>query len=273
MNARILDEEYVSLILKNKKLFILDMDGTFYLGDKLLDGSLKFIEKIRQTGKEFMFFTNNASKTPEEYMEKLKKMGCEVERKNIVTSGDVTIEYLLKNYSNSKIYLVGTPSLEESFRRSGINLADKDDKSADIVVVSFDLTLTYEKVKKACYYIKNGSLFLATHMDLNCPTEYGSVPDCGAICAMITASTGVEPKYLGKPFKETTEMIKNISGCDSDEMVVIGDRLCTDIAMGYKNGITSVLVLTGETRPEDIESSGIKPDIVLPSLGCLAELL
>ncbi len=140
-------------------------------------------------------------------------------------------------------------------------------------MVSFDLTLTYEKIKKACNYIRNGALFLAMHMDLNCPTEYGSIPDCGALCAMLTASTRATPKYLGKPFKETIEMIKKMSGCSPDEMVVIGDRLCTDIALGYKNGITSILVLTGETKPEDIENSEVKPDIILPTPGCLVEML
>lgn len=259
------------LPLKSKKLFVLDMDGTFYLGDRILEGSLDFIERIRKSGREFMFFTNNASKTPEYYMDKLKKMGCDVNRKDIVTSGDVTIEYLLKKYADNKVYLVGTPLLEESFRKAGINLVPGE--SADVVVVSFDLTLTYEKVSKACGFIRKGAVFIATHMDLNCPTEHGPIPDCGSICAMITASTGVKPKYLGKPFNETIDAILRISGCKTDEIAIIGDRLYTDIAMGYKNGVTSILVLTGETKPEDVEKSEIKPDFIFSSLGCLAKVL
>ena len=259
-----------NLPLKSKKLFVLDMDGTFYLGDRILEGSLDFIEKVRESGKEFMFFTNNASKTPEYYLDKLMRMGCDVSSKNIVTSGDVTIEYLLENYPLKRVYLVGTPLLEESFRKAGINLVRED---ADIVVVSFDLTLTYEKVSKACGFIRRGAVFIATHMDLNCPTEHGFIPDCGSICAMITASTGVKPRYLGKPFKETIDMIRRISGFKTDEIAIIGDRLYTDIAMGYKNGVTSILVLTGETKPEDVEKSDIKPDFIFPSLGCLAKVL
>jgi HAD superfamily hydrolase (TIGR01450 family) len=198
------------------------------------------------------------------------RMGCDVSSKNIVTSGDVTIEYLLENYPLKRVYLVGTPLLEESFRKAGINLVRED---ADIVVVSFDLTLTYEKVSKACGFIRRGAVFIATHMDLNCPTEHGFIPDCGSICAMITASTGVKPRYLGKPFKETIDMIRRISGFKTDEIAIIGDRLYTDIAMGYKNGVTSILVLTGETKPEDVEKSDIKPDFIFPSLGCLAKVL
>ena len=119
-----------------------------------------------------MFFTNNASKTPEYYMNKLKKMGCDINRKDILTSGDVTIEYLLEKYPGNKVYLVGTPMLEESFREAGINLVPgASEEIADVVVVSFDLTLTYEKVSKACGFIRKGAAFIATHMDLNCPRK------------------------------------------------------------------------------------------------------
>ncbi|HOJ09793.1 MAG TPA: HAD-IIA family hydrolase [Clostridiales bacterium] len=299
-------------LLKNKKLFILDMDGTFYLGDRILEGSLDFINKLKETGREFLFFTNNASKTPEFYIKKLQKMGCEIIKKNIATAGDVTIEYLLENYNGKKVYLVGTPLLEESFRKAGINLVldksenkfrqgseersgegsgerseeksgegseeksngktdEKLDEKPDVVVVSFDLTLTYEKISRACTFIREGAVFIATHMDLNCPTEDGFIPDCGSICAMVTASTGVKPRYLGKPFEETIEMIEHITGYTKDEMVIIGDRLYTDIATGFNNGVASILVLTGETKLEDLEESQIKPDYVFPSLSSVIQ--
>lgn len=256
--------------LKDKKLFVLDMDGTFYLGNRILDGSLDFIEKLRKTNKDFLFFTNNASKTSEFYIEKLANMGCEITTENIATAGDVTIEYILKNYPGKSIYLVGTPLLEEEFEKKGIKLVQED---PDVVVASFDLTLTYEKLSKACTYIRNGSDFIATHMDINCPTEDGFIPDCGAICAAITASTGAKPRYLGKPFKETVEMIERITGHRKEDMVIIGDRLYTDIATGFNNGVTSILVLTGETKIEDLDSSEIKPDYVFPSLKTITECL
>jgi 4-nitrophenyl phosphatase len=257
-------------VLRSKKLFVLDMDGTFYLGNRILEGSLGFIQTIRQSGKEFLFFTNNASRTASFYMDKLSRMGCSVQERNIVTAGDVTIRYLSENHPGKKVYLLGTQLLEESFRSGGIKLVEE---ASDIVVVSFDLTLTYEKVSRACKYIREGAKFIATHMDFNCPIEDGFIPDCGSICAMVTASTGVKPRFLGKPFGETVEMIMGMTGYSRDDMAIIGDRLYTDIATGVNNGVTSILVLTGETRQEDIERSQVKPDFVFPSLGDIAGVL
>jgi len=249
--------------LTGKKLFVLDMDGTFYLGDRLLDGSKEFFNKLAETGRKLLFFTNNASKSPEFYIKKLEKMGCRITRENIMTSGDVTIKFLHENYSGKKVYLVGTPMLEETFRNAGIQIVDED---PDIVVVSFDLTLTYEKISKACKFIRNGALFISTHMDFNCPTEDGFIPDSGSICALVTASTNVKPRFLGKPFRETIDMILSKTGYTKDQMVVIGDRLYTDIAFGVNNGVTSILVLSGETKMEDVKLSSVKPDYIFDSL-------
>lgn len=257
-------------ILRSKKLFVLDMDGTFYLGDKLIEGSLGFLEKLKETGREFLFFTNNSSKNGSFYKQKLAGMGCYVEENKIVTSGDVTIKFLKENYPDKGVYLVGTELLGESFKKGGVRLAG--DKP-DIVVLSFDTTLTYEKMLKACTFIRNGALFLATHLDLNCPTEDGFMPDCGAMCAMVEAATGVKPKYLGKPFRETVDMIKLITGRSADELAFVGDRLYTDIATGVNSGITGILVLTGETELKDVASSAVKPDFIFDSLAALgAEL-
>ena len=256
--------------LKDKKLFILDMDGTFYLGNKLFDGSLEFIRRLEERGMSYLFFTNNSSRTSQFYKRKLAGMGCLVDTSSIVTSGDVTIKYLKENYPIATVYLVGTSQLEESFRKAGIKLTGG---KPDIVVISFDTTLTYEKITKACTYIRNGSLFLATHPDLNCPTEDGFIPDCGSTCALITASTGISPKYLGKPYPETIDMIRLITGVSNEDMAFVGDRLYTDIAIGVNNGITGILVLTGETSIEDLNSSDVRPDFIFGSLGELGGIL
>jgi len=256
--------------LKQKQLFVLDMDGTFYLGNKLIEGSLDFLDKLNKTGREFLFFTNNSSRTSAFYQKKLAGMGCYVEEKKIVTSGDVTIKYLNEKYPDSGVYLVGTELLRESFIKGGVRLVEEN---PDVVVMSFDTTLTYEKITQACTFIRNGARFLATHMDLNCPTEDGFIPDCGAMCAMIEASTGVKPKYLGKPFIETVDMIKLITGRNNDEIAFVGDRLYTDIATAVNNGITGILVLSGETSPEDVEKSAVKPDFIFDSLGAISRVL
>ena len=249
--------------LRDIKYFILDMDGTFYLGDRLLDGSLEFIDTLGKTGHDFLFFTNNSSKNPDVYIDKLKRMGCNLGRNKVVTSGMVTIHHLKKYYNNQKVYLLGTPELEEQFIKEGIDLVEND---PDLVVAGFDTTITYDKLSHACTFIRKGATFIATHPDFNCPTEDGFIPDCGAICAFITASTGVEPKYLGKPYRETLEFILDYLKCGADDIAFIGDRLYTDIAIGVNHGVTSILVLTGETKEEDLKDSETQPDIIAERL-------
>ena len=254
--------------LEKIKLFVLDMDGTFYLDDQMIEGSLDFLEAVKESGRDYIFFTNNSSKSPSIYIKRLAGMNCFIERKQIMTSGDVTIKYLQTNYPDKTVYLVGTPALEETFIEAAINLT-KD--MPDIVVVGFDMTLTYEQLESACTYIRNGALFLATHLDINCPTKDGFIPDCGAFCAAITLSTGVEPRYLGKPFKETVDMVLASTGYKREEVAFVGDRLYTDVATGVKNGASGFLVLTGETHLEDVEKSEVKPDVIYDSLydiGC-----
>lgn len=252
--------------LDNIKLFVLDMDGTFYLGNKILEGSLEFLEKVKETGREFIFFTNNSSKAPTDYIEKLAKMSCNIQRKDIMTSGDVTIEFIKSHHADESIYLLGTKELEKSFMDAGIVLTES---MPDMVVVGFDMTLTYEKLEKACTYIRNGAKFIATHLDINCPTEEGFIPDCGAICAAIQLSTGVEPEFMGKPFEKTVDMIVKRTKYQRNEIAFVGDRLYTDVATGVNNQSMGILVLSGETKLSDVEASNIKPDLIY---NCLREI-
>ena len=175
-------------ILEQTELFVLDMDGTFYLDTTILDGSLDFLREVERLGKRFVFFTNNSSKSPKTYMDKLAKMDCFITRNQIITSGDVMIQYLKTYYPDKTVYLMGTPDLEENFRENGIRLTKE---MPDVVVIGFDMTLTYEKLERACTYIRNGAVFLATHLDINCPTKDGFIPDCGAMCAAISLSNSL----------------------------------------------------------------------------------
>lgn len=253
-------------LLKDIDLFVLDMDGTFYLSDTIIDGSLDFLNEVKNSNKRYMFFTNNSSKDKNRYIEKLSRMNCLITEKDIMTSGDVTINYLKVNYPEKSVYVLGTPALEESFRRAGINLVQDLNSRADIVVVAFDMTLTYEKLTHACDLIREGSIYIATHPDINCPTDKGFIPDCGAFIAAINLSTGKAPKILGKPYSDTSEMISLVSGVARERIAFVGDRLYTDVACGVKNGSKGILVLSGETHYEDIASSDVKPDLVFPDL-------
>ncbi len=268
------NQEYERIqLLKKIGLFVLDMDGTFYLGDHVIDGALEFVRYVEKTGRRVLFFTNNSSRSPQVYMERLAGMGCPIRRDQIMTSGDVTITYLKETYQGKTVYLVGTPDLEESFEEAGILLWKRGDPQPDIVVVGFDTTLTYEKLDRACDFIRRGSVFLATHLDINCPTEHGFMPDCGSFCAAITLSTGVEPKYLGKPFRETVDMVLVRTGEERERVAFVGDRLYTDVATGVNHGANGLLVLSGETKEEDLKDSQVKPDGVYQSLGEMKELL
>ena len=254
--------------LKKIKLFVLDMDGTIYLGDKILPGAIEFVHTARKMGKKVVFFTNNASKNPNNYVEKLNRMGFGATREDVVTAGDVTIEYLKRNRPDEAVYVVGTPALHNSFEEAGIQISE----NANIVVSSFDSTLTYEKLVISCDLIRNGADFYCTHPDFNCPTENGFIPDSGAIAALITASTNKSPKYFGKPYKETADMISELFGVPFEETAIVGDRLYTDIALGKNSGLMSVLVLSGETKIEYVNVDNA-PDIILNGIGEIIDYL
>lgn len=268
-------------ILDKTELFVLDMDGTFYLENDILDGALDFLEAVKRAGKRYIFFTNNSSTSAELYIEKLARMNCNITRDMIMTSGDVMTSYLNTNYPGKTVYLLGTKPLEDSFKAAGINLFNLENSDAlanmdqrpDIVVVGFDKTLTFEKLSNACTYIREGALFLATHLDINCPMKGGFIPDCGAICKAIELSTGKEPRFVGKPFKETVDMVVAATGVPRERIAFVGDRIYTDVATGVKNGAMGVLVLTGETHREDIGKFDCDPDVVFESIKEMGQLL
>ncbi len=256
--------------LNKIKLFVLDMDGTIYIGKNVLPGAREFVSAVKRSGKKIMYFTNNASNDHSIYIERLTGMGFNADESEIFTAGDVTAKYLTTHRTNASVYLVGTPALERSFRQYGIRLTDGSD--ADIVVSSFDTTLTYDKLVKACNLIRGGAEYFCTHPDYNCPVEGGYIPDSGAIAALITAATGVKPRFFGKPCRETADIIAEQSGLSKSEIAVVGDRLYTDIALGKNHGLLSVLVLSGETKLTDI-SGETTPDITVNGIGDLIQYI
>ena len=270
-------------ILKDIDLFVLDMDGTFYLGNNIIDGSLEFLEAVKKAGKGYMFFTNNSSTNSDKYIEKLAGMNCFIKKDQIMTSGDVMIRFLKSKYDGKSVYLLGTKPLEDSFLEAGIELFNRDnedalepdnlDKRPDIVVVGFDKTLDFRKLSNACTYIREGALFMATHLDINCPMPYGFIPDCGAICKAIELSTDKQPRFVGKPFKETVDMIVDATKVPKEKIAFVGDRIYTDVATGVNNGAKGILVLTGECQLSDVENSDVKPDAIFESIYEMGKLL
>lgn len=259
--------------ISSKKLFIFDMDGTVYLGERVFPQAVSFIARLRREGRRVLFFTNNASHDHTFYLSRLSRMGFDATEGELLTSGDVTSAFLASKRAGRGVYLVGTPELCRQFTAAGVRLMSRDealnsDARQICVVTSFDTTLTYEKLDTACRLIRGGAEYLSTHPDINCPTEYGFAPDSGAISALVTASTGVTPRYFGKPYPETAEMISAVSGVSRDDMVVFGDRLYTDIAFGRRSGVTAALVMTGETDAAALAAAGgeTAPDIVFADM-------
>lgn len=265
------DPYELSRVLSEKELFVFDMDGTIYLGGRVFPFAVSLINKLRASGKKVLFFTNNASHNPDFYVKKLSAMGFDPRPGELLTAGDVTVSFLLSHRAGKKVYLVGTPELEEQFRSAGIVLSS----SADIVVTSFDTTLTYEKLRVACDLIRSGAEYLSTHPDFNCPVEGGFIPDSGAIAALITASTGVSPVYFGKPYASAASMMSELTAVPFSRMCVFGDRLYTDIAIGKNSGITATLVLTGESTLSDVSKapSSSRPDFIVDSLADVEQAL
>jgi HAD superfamily hydrolase (TIGR01450 family) len=261
------------------------MDGTFYLDNDILDGALDFLKAVRDSGRDYIFFTNNSSTTPDLYIEKLRKMNCIITREQIMTSADVMIRYLNSQHKGESVYVLATDAVKESFAKEGINVFEPEinenngyvpagtDNVPDIVVVCFDKSLSYNRLTNACTYIRRGARFMATHLDINCPVKDGFIIDCGAMCAAMTLSTGKEPRYVGKPFKETVDMIVDKTGVPREKISFVGDRLYTDVATGVNNGANGILVLTGEAGIEDIDKSEVKPDAVFDSIKEMGEMI
>lgn len=251
-------------LLRDIRCFALDLDGTVYLGERWINGALEFLQKIQDTGRSYIFMTNNSSRSSEDYLEKLKRMGLEVPESAIITSGQATIPFLHREYEGKSVFLMGNPSLAQEFLKAGIKL---EDKHPDMVVTAFDTTLDYKKMCKVCDFLREGMPFVATHPDLNCPTETGFVPDIGSFHALIEASTGRKPDVIvGKPHREIIAAMLEKAGAKAESTAVVGDRLYTDVASGVQNGLAGILVLSGESRLDDVKASKVKPNLIFDSV-------
>jgi len=256
-------------LLKNKKVYFFDLDGTLYLEDLLFEGILNLINKLKSLDKKIFFLSNNSSISTKEYLLKLEKLGLDINIENIILSTHPTIQYLKKK-KVKKIYLLGTKSLQSEFIDEGFEITDKD---PEIVVLGFDKELTYEKLVKVSYFLQDNLPYIATHPDKVCPTRKGYIPDAGAIISLLYEATGKKPKIFGKPNKEMLLFKLRELKISPKDAVIVGDRLYTDIRMGKEAGVTTICVFSGETSREMIEKSEIKPDIVLNKATDLIKIL
>lgn len=244
------------------------MDGTIYLGNTLIEGTLSFLNELTKQEKRAIYITNNSSKAVTQYVEKLSRLGIAAQARDFCTSAHAMVFHLKNECPGAKIFLLGTPALEQYFEIEGFKLIREYGENPDYVVLGFDTTLTYEKLRIGCDYIVDGVQFLATHPDLTCPVEGGrSIPDTGSMLAMIKAATGKSPSIIiGKPNPCIINMVMNQTSFSKDEIAVIGDRLNTDILSAINAGVTSIAVLSGEVTKEEIDKSTFKPDYIFDSI-------
>ena len=254
--------------LRDKRLFLLDMDGTIYIGDRLFDGVPEFLRHVRAMGGRYLFLTNNSSRGVEGYMEKLRRMGIETTRDDYLTSVDATVRYLRETLPGKTCYVFGTDSFLAQLDGAGIPVT-RDREQAELRLCGFDTELTFQKLEDACILLNRGVPFVATNPDWVCPTWYGSVPDCGSVCRMLTTATGREPTVIGKPRPQMALLAMERTGFSPEQTVLLGDRLYTDIACGVNAGIDTVFVLSGEGTMADIDTYQIHPTWVYPDIGTL----
>ena len=257
--------------LSEVRCFLLDMDGTFYLGEQLLPGASKFLELLRPQGREYLFLTNNSSKDSQQYVEKFARLGLSIPRDKIMTSGEATALHVQRQHPQARVYVVGTQALENEFRERGFVLTDE---MPDFAILGFDTTLTYAKLWTLCDLVRAGVCYIATHPDYNCPTETGFMPDIGAMIAFVKTSTGREPDLIvGKPNSLFVEYAAERTGIPVSAMCMIGDRLYTDIALGTAANIPTILVLSGETRADEVAGSPYQPTHIFRDIEAVADFL
>ena len=261
------------MALADKRLFLLDMDGTLYLDDRLFDKVPEFLSHVRRIGGRYLFLTNNSSRGVEGYMEKLSRMGIPTAPEDYLTSVDAAIDHLRRFHAGEKCYVFGTRAFYGQLQTAGIPVTDRPEDDVDILLCGFDRELTFRKLEDACILLNRGVTWLATNPDWVCPTWYGSVPDCGSVCRMLTTATGRTPRFLGKPRPDMVYLSMARTGFPPAQTVLLGDRLYTDIACGAAAGIDTVFVLSGEGTEADIEKFGVQPTWVRRDIAALLQEL
>ena len=258
--------------LKSIRHIVLDMDGTLYKGARLFAQTVPFLEGLRTHEIGYTFLTNNTSRSKADYVEKLRKLGIQARESEIYTPTESTITYLRSNLPQAKaLAILGTPSLEQEFAAAGFTV---NWEAPDAVVVGFDTALTYERLCRTAHWISTGLPWLATHPDFVCPTDEPTVlVDCGSICACLTAATGRQPVVFGKPNPSILLELRDRLHLASDQMIMVGDRIYTDMKMAQEAGISAALVLTGETTEAQAASLPWQPDLIVADVGKLGELI
>ena len=260
--------------LTEKKLFLLDMDGTIYLDHELFDGTLDFLTYVQSIGGRAMYLTNNSSKSVWKYIDKLNDMGIHAQEEDFITSAQATALYLLKTHPEDLLYVFGTNAFKDELCRYGLKITDKLEDEVRCLVMGFDTELTFQKLEDACILLNRGVDYIATNPDWVCPTWYGFVPDCGSVSEMLYHATKRRPQFIGKPEPTMIDLAIEKSGFKKEEAIILGDRLYTDIASGSNAGIDTALMLSGESTMKDVRAfQGKAPTYIFENIRCFLNAL
>ena len=253
--------------------YVFDLDGTLYLGDRLFEGVRELLSAIRARGEQYRFLTNNSSRSVAAYVKKLTRLGVATEAADFLTSVDALIHYLREHGGEDRRYYVcGTESMKSQLRAAGFTVAERRE-DANALLMGFDTELTFQKLEDACILLGQGIPYLATNPDWVCPTAYGFVPDCGSMCEMLWRATSRRPIVIGKPEPLMPQLAMLEASVSAQETLLVGDRIYTDIASGANAGIDTLLVLSGETKEEDLPTADPQPTFVLPDVAALLNIL
>lgn len=260
-------------ILRHKKLFLFDIDGTLAVGDTLFEGSADLLDYIDAIGGKACFITNNSTRSGADYVDRFRSaFGLETNEDQFITSGYMTLRFLLENYRDRKIFVLGTRSFIRELQKNHLQITEKCEDDIACIVVAYDSELTYEKLTQASKALLTTEVpFYATNPDLRCPIDFGFIPDCGAICNMLTDTTGKKPEYLGKPSRQVVSLCMERFGFTPGETLMVGDRLYTDIACGINAGVDTCVLFTGEAQPQDLQTTKYPADFAFENVQKLLE--
>lgn len=244
--------------------FLIDMDGVIYRGSQLIAGADRFITELRENEIPFLFLTNNSQRTRRDVVIRLQRMGIDVEERHVFTCAMATARYLARQKPGGTAYVIGEGGLLTALHQNGYGIVDRD---PDYVVVGEGRTLNFEMAEAALGMLLQGAKLVATNLDPNCPTHAGMRPGCGAIVAMLEAASGVKAFSVGKPSPVMLRAARKELGLRTEETIMIGDTMETDIIGGVQLGYKTVLVLSGGTRREDLQRYAYAADLVIESLG------
>lgn len=258
-------------LLKKTEIFLLDMDGTIYFDDTPIGEMRTTLRLLRRAGKRLVYCTNNSSKTSEEYVEKLNRIGLWEKDDMVYTSAMATIEYINRCHKGSSVYVLAREKVKAEFAAAGIPLTEEN---PDVCVLAYDTTLTFEKLKKFNEFLVRGSFYAATHPDAVCPALPVSAPDVGSLIEFFKCSSGRTPDVVcGKPYEVMGDALSAVLHVEKSRIAMAGDRLHTDIRFANRNGFSAVLVLSGETSADMVPASSDVPDLILNSLNDLTDYL